>query len=396
MDKIKPTFSKGGKLGFLESTFEAFETFLFVPNTTTVKGAHIRDCNDMKRTMIMVVLALMPAFLFGCWWTGAQVGLEGFRAFIYGLVRVLPMVCVSYIVGLAIEFYFAQVRGHEVNEGFLVTGLLIPMIFPVSTPLWMVALSTAFAVIFGKEVFGGTGMNVFNPALLARAFAFFAYTPSMSGEAVWYSNWTMMGAHVDGVTGATALEQLASTGTMTYSPLDAFLGMIPGSFGETSTLAILIGAAILLWTGIASWRTMISVFVGGLAIGLLFNWIGGTADIEALRATKELAEENKSLIAMLTYMKDVPAWWHLIVGGFAFGAVFMATDPVTSAQTNKGKYIVGFMTGALAVLIRVVNPAYPEGMMLSILFMNALAPLVDYFVVEANISRRKKRVKLAK
>ena len=396
MDKIKPTFSKGGKLGFLESTFEAFETFLFVPNTTTVKGAHIRDCNDMKRTMIMVVLALMPAFLFGCWWTGAQVGLEGFRAFIYGLVRVLPMVCVSYIVGLAIEFYFAQVRGHEVNEGFLVTGLLIPMIFPVSTPLWMVGLSTAFAVIFGKEVFGGTGMNVFNPALLARAFAFFAYTPSMSGETVWYSNWTMMGAHVDGVTGATALEQLASTGTMTYSPLDAFLGMIPGSFGETSTLAILIGAAILLWTGIASWRTMISVFVGGLAIGLLFNWIGGTADIEALRATKELAEENKSLIAMLTYMKDVPAWWHLIVGGFAFGAVFMATDPVTSAQTNKGKYIVGFMTGALAVLIRVVNPAYPEGMMLSILFMNALAPLVDYFVVEANISRRKKRVKLAK
>ena len=396
MDKIKPTFSKGGKLGFLESTFEAFETFLFVPNTTTVKGAHIRDCNDMKRTMIMVVLALMPAFLFGCWWTGAQVGLEGFRAFIYGLVRVLPMVCVSYIVGLAIEFYFAQVRGHEVNEGFLVTGLLIPMIFPVSTPLWMVGLSTAFAVIFGKEVFGGTGMNVFNPALLARAFAFFAYTPSMSGETVWYSNWTMMGAQVDGITGATALEQLASTGTMTYSPLDAFLGMIPGSFGETSTLAILIGAAILLWTGIASWRTMISVFVGGLAIGLLFNWIGGTADIEALRATKELAEENKSLIAMLTYMKDVPAWWHLIVGGFAFGAVFMATDPVTSAQTNKGKYIVGFMTGALAVLIRVVNPAYPEGMMLSILFMNALAPLVDYFVVEANISRRKKRVKLAK
>ena len=396
MDKIKPTFSKGGKLGFLESTFEAFETFLFVPNTTTVKGAHIRDCNDMKRTMIMVVLALMPAFLFGCWWTGAQVGLEGFRAFIYGLVRVLPMVCVSYIVGLAIEFYFAQVRGHEVNEGFLVTGLLIPMIFPVSTPLWMVALSTAFAVIFGKEVFGGTGMNVFNPALLARAFAFFAYTPSMSGETVWYSNWTMMGAQVDGITGATALEQLGSTGTMTYSPLDAFLGMIPGSFGETSTLAILIGAAILLWTGIASWRTMISVFVGGLAIGLLFNWIGGTADIEALRATKELAEENKSLIAMLTYMKDVPAWWHLIVGGFAFGAVFMATDPVTSAQTNKGKYIVGFMTGALAVLIRVVNPAYPEGMMLSILFMNALAPLVDYFVVEANISRRKKRVKLAK
>ena len=344
MDNIKPTFSKGGKLGFLESTFDAFETFLFVPNTTTSKGAHIRDCNDMKRTMIVVVLALMPAFLFGCFNTGMQVGLTGFQAFFYGLVRVLPMVCVSYVVGLGIEFGFAQARGHEVNEGFLVTGLLIPMIFPVSTPLWMVALSTAFAVVFGKEVFGGTGMNVFNPALLARAFAFFAYTPSMSGETVWFSDWTMMGAKVDGITGATALEQLSTTGTMAFSPTDAFLGFIPGSFGETSTLAILIGAAILLFTGIASWRTMVSVFVGG----------------------------------------------------FAFGAVFMATDPVTSAQTNRGKYIVGLMTGALAVMIRVVNPAYPEGMMLSILFMNALAPLVDYFVVESSISRRKKRVKTAK
>ena len=279
------------------------------------------------------------------------------------------MVCVSYIVGLGIEFYFAQVRKHEVNEGFLVTGLLIPMIFPVSTPLWMVAVSTAFAVIFGKEVFGGTGMNVFNPALVARAFAFFAFTPFMSGETVWYSNWTMMGAQVDAASGATALEHLATTGNMGYSPLDAFLGFMPGSFGETSTLAILIGGAILLFTGIASWRTMVSVFVGGLAMGYLFQGLGVTS---------------------------YPAWQHLIVGGFAFGAVFMATDPVTSAQTNTGKYIVGFLTGALAVLTRVVNPAYPEGMMLSILFMNALAPLVDYYVVEANISRRKKRVKLAK
>ena len=369
IDNLKPTFSKGGKLGFLESTFDAFETFLFVPNTTTTRGAHIRDCNDMKRTMIVVVLALMPAFLFGCYNTGPLGGLEGFRALFYGLVRVLPMVCVSYIVGLGIEFYFAQVRKHEVNEGFLVTGLLIPMIFPVSTPLWMVAVSTAFAVIFGKEVFGGTGMNVFNPALVARAFAFFAFTPFMSGETVWYSNWTMMGAQVDAASGATALEHLATTGNMGYSPLDAFLGFMPGSFGETSTLAILIGAVILLWTGIASWRTMVSVFVGGLAMGYLFQGLGVTS---------------------------YPAWQHLIVGGFAFGAVFMATDPVTSAQTNTGKYIVGLMTGALAVLIRVVNPAYPEGMMLSILFMNALAPLVDYYVVEANISRRKKRVKLAK
>jgi Na+-transporting NADH:ubiquinone oxidoreductase subunit B len=284
------------------------------------------------------------------------------------LVRILPMVCVSYIVGLAIEFYFAQIRGHEINEGFLVSGLLIPMIMPVSMPLWMVAVSTAFAVIFGKEVFGGTGMNIFNPALLARAFAFFAYTPQISGETAWFSDWKFMGA-TDAVTGATALEQFATKGAMDFSVMDAFLGFIPGSFGETSTLAILIGAAILLFTGVASWRTMISVFVGGLAMGLLFNAVGGNA-----------------------YM-EIPAWHHLIVGGFAFGAIFMATDPVTSAQTNTGKYIVGFMTGAIAILIRGVNPAYPEGMMLSILFMNALAPLVDYFVVEANISRRKNRSK---
>lgn len=369
VDKLKPTFSKGGKLSFLASTFEAFETFLFVPNTTTTKGAHIRDCNDMKRTMIVVVLALVPAFLFGCYNTGLQVHLTGFTAFLYGLLRILPMVCVSYIVGLAIEFYFAQIRGHEVNEGFLVTGFLIPLIMPVSTPLWIVALATAFSVVFGKEVFGGTGMNVFNPALLARAFVFFAYTAHISGEQVWYSDWTMLGAQVDGVSGATALEHLSTTGELGFSPLDAFLGFIPGSFGETSTLAILIGAAVLLFTGIASWRTMVSVFAGGLATGYLFQACGVT---------------------------DYPAWWHLIIGGFAFGAVFMATDPVTSAQTDTGKYIVGFLTGAIAVLIRVANPAYPEGMMLSILFMNALAPLVDYFVVEANIARRRNRVKTAK
>ena len=369
VDKMKPTFSKGGKLSFLGSTFDAFETFLFVPNTTTTKGAHIRDCNDMKRTMIVVVLALLPAFLFGCFNTGLQVGLAGFEAFAYGLVRILPMVCVSYVVGLGIEFAYAQSRREEVNEGYLVTGLLIPMIMPVSTPLWMVALGVAFAVIFGKEVFGGTGMNIFNPALTARAFVFFAFTPQMSGEEVWYSKWSMMGAQTDGVSGATALEQLATTGEMQWSATDAFLGFIPGSFGETSTLCILIGAAILLFTGIAAWRTMASVFVGGLAMGYLFQALGVT---------------------------EFPAYYHLLVGGFAFGAVFMATDPVTSAQTNAGKYIVGFMTGALAVLTRVVNPAYPEGMMLAILFMNALAPTVDYFVVEANVKRRKNRIKTVK
>ena len=374
VDKVKPTFSKGGKLGFLHSTFDAFETFLFVPNTTTQHGAHVRDCNDIKRTMITVVVALIPALLFGCYNTGLQVGLDGLTAFAYGLVRILPMIAVSYIVGLGIEFTVAQWRGHEVNEGFLVSGLLIPLVMPVSTPLWMVGLGTAFAVIFGKEIFGGTGMNVFNPAVLARAFVFFAYTPQMSGETVWYSTWKMFGA-ADAQTGATALEQLASNGSMQWSALDAFLGFIPGSFGETSTLAILIGAAILLFTGVASWKTMVSVFVGGLGMAYLFDLCG---------------------VGALSAHEGFEPYMHLIVGGFAFGAVFMATDPVTSAQTSTGKYIVGFMTGALAILIREINPAYPEGMMLSILFMNALAPLVDYFVVEANISRRKNRVKIAK
>ena len=368
VDNVKPTFSEGGKLGFLASFFDAIETFLFVPNTTTKKGSHIRDCIDMKRTMFFVVLALIPAFLFGCYNTGSQVGLEGFTAFWYGLVRVLPMLAVSYVVGLGIEIVYAQIRKEEVAEGYFVTGFLIPMIMPVSTPLWMVALGVAFAVIFGKEVFGGTGMNVFNPALVARAFVFFAFTPQMSGEKVWFSDWKMMGA-TDATTGATALEQLATKGEMQWSAMDAFLGFIPGSFGETSTLCILLGGALLLYTGVASWRTMLSVFAGGLAMGYLFQAVGLT---------------------------EFPAYYHLLVGGFAFGAVFMATDPVTSAQTNTGKYIVGFLTGALAVMVRVVNPAYPEGMMLSILFMNALAPTIDYFVVEANIKRRNNRVKTVK
>ena len=380
IDKLKPTFSEGGKLSALHSTFEGFETFLFVPNTTTQKGAHVRDCNDMKRTMIMVVLALVPALLFGMYNTGYQhflsLGQEAglWECFWFGFLKVLPMIVVSYLVGLSIEFAFAQKRGHEINEGFLVSGLLIPMIMPVDVPLWMLALGTAFAVVIGKEVFGGTGMNVFNPALLARAFVFFAYTPFMSGETVWVAGLgkAEAGMIADGFSGATALEQLSTTGAMNYSICDALIGLMPGCVGETSVIAIALGALILLVSGVASWRTMVSVFVGGLAMGLLFNAIGANA-----------------------YM-EVPAYTHLLVGGFAFGAVFMATDPVTSAQTNAGKYIVGFMTGALAVMIRVINPAYPEGMMLSILFMNALAPLVDYFVVERNITRRKNRVKSAK
>ena len=378
VDKIKPTFSEGGKLSFLHSTFGGFETFLYAPNIVTKRGAHIRDCNDIKRVMITVVVALIPALLFGMYNIGRLAGMTGVcDAFLYGLIEMLPMIIVSYVTGLGIEFIFAERRKHEVYEGFLVSGLLIPMVMPIGTPLWMVAVATAFAVIIGKEVFGGTGMNVFNPALLARAFAFFAYTPQMSGEKVWYESGAVhnllgLTPEVNGVatvSGATALEQLGSTGQMQWSAMDAFLGFIPGSVGETSTLAILIGAAILLFTGVASWRIMLSVFAGGLAMGYLFQAVG---------------------------MTDYPAYLHLLVGGFAFGAVFMATDPVTSAQTNTGKWIYGLMVGALAVLIRVVNPAYPEGMMLSILFMNALAPLIDYFVVERNIARRKKLIKNAK
>ena len=390
VDRIKPTFSEGGKLSFLHSTFGGFETFLYAPNIVTKRGAHIRDCNDIKRVMITVVVALIPALLFGMYNLGRLAGVEGvFDAFLYGLIEMLPMIVVSYGTGLLIEFIFAERRKHEVYEGFLVSGLLIPMVMPIGVPLWMVAVATAFAVIIGKEVFGGTGMNVFNPALLARAFAFFAYTPQMSGENTWFSSSSIhkfLGMDVAPVatsTGATPLANLADHGQLSdvatdqvvapmlqnISVSDAFFGFIPGSIGETSTFAILIGAAILLFTGVASWRIMLTVFAGGLAMGYVFQAAG---------------------------MTDYPAYYHLIVGGFAFGAVFMATDPVTSAQTNTGKWIYGLMVGALAVLIRVVNPAYPEGMMLSILFMNALAPLIDYFVVERNIARRKKLIKNVK
>ena len=387
IDKIKPNFEKGGKFAKLHSTFDAFETFLFVPNRVTRSGSHIRDCLDLKRVMIVVVVALLPALLFGMYNTG----LQHFRAmgvadasvwtcFWFGFLKVLPIIIVSYVVGLGIEFISAQIRGHEVNEGFLVSGMLIPMVMPVDIPLWMVAVATAFAVIIGKEVFGGTGMNVFNPALLARAFIFFGYTPYISGEKVWVAGLTNGTGVVDGYSGATPLTDAASA-VLTKAdqvqwthgaPIDWFLGTIPGCIGETSTLAILIGAVILLWTGIASWRIMLSVFAGGYLTGLLFNLIGANA-----------------------YM-DIPAYYHLIIGGFAFGAVFMATDPVTASQTNTGKFIYGFLIGFLAVMIRVLNPGYPEGMMLAILFMNAVAPLIDYYVVQANIRRRNRRLKLAK
>lgn len=380
VDKIKPHFSKGGKFAALESTFEGFETFLFVPNTVTKKGSHIRDCVDLKRVMIVVVLALLPAAIFGMY----NVGLQHFTAFgemaaaasiwkcfWFGFWKVLPIIVVSYVVGLGIEFTMAQIRGEEINEGFLVSGMLIPLVMPVDIPLWIVALGTAFAVIIGKEVFGGTGMNVFNPAILARAFVFFSYTSQISGDQVWVEGLAKGGA-LDSFTGATPLTQLADGIAPHTTAMDWFIGTIPGSIGETSFVAIMIGAAILLFTGVASWRTMLSVFAGGYLMGLVFNLIGAN-----------------------DYML-LPAHHHLLLGGFAFGAVFMATDPVTSAQTNCGKIIYGFMIGALAVLIRVVNPGYPEGMMLAILFMNGVAPIIDHMVVSANISRRNKRVKLVK
>lgn len=386
-DKIKPTFEKGkGKLGFLHSTFDAFETFLFVPNTVTRRGTHIKDSIDLKRIMIIVVMALLPAMLFGIWNVGYQhnaaFGLEwGFWQMVgYGLVKVIPLYLVSYIVGLAIEFISAQIRGHEVNEGYLVSGMLIPLIVPIDVPLWMLAIAVAFAVIIGKEVFGGTGMNIWNPALLARAFLFFSYPSRMSGDTVWtggvlrYINentaYACGNGLVDGFSGATPLAHASMDGLQAAgtSFMDMFLGIIPGSVGETSVVAILIGAIILLWTGVASWKVMFSTVLGGLAIGYLGYAVGST---------------------------DLPGYYQLVMGGFAFGAVFMATDPVTSAQTETGKWIYGFLVGALAVTVRLWNPGYPEGMMLAILLMNTFAPLIDHYVIEAGISRRAKKVKTA-
>ena len=383
VDKIKPTFEKGGKLGFLHSTFDAFETFLFVPNTVTRRGAHVRDCVDLKRVMIMVVIALVPAMLFGIWNTGYQhslaFGLDwGFwNIVLYGLVKVLPLYIVSYLVGLGIEFVSAQIQGHEVNEGYLVSGMLIPLIVPVDVPLWMLAIAVAFAVIIGKEVFGGTGMNIWNPALLTRAFLFFSYPSKMSGDTVWTGGVTRFmnegvafqagNGLVDGFSGATPLAN-PTLANLEPQFMDMVLGTIPGSVGETSVIAILIGAFILIWTGVASWKIMVSSVVGGLAIGYLGYAVGAT---------------------------DLPGYYQLVMGGFLFGTVFMATDPVTSAQTECGKWIYGFLVGALAVTVRIWNPGYPEGMMLAILLMNTFAPLIDHYVVEGSIKRRAKKVKIA-
>ena len=371
LDKIKPSFEKDGKLHAFRSLFDGFETFLFVPNTTAKHGVHIHDAIDSKRIMSMVVIALMPALLFGMYNVGYQNAMAAgalettsfCELFFFGFLAVMPKILVSYIVGLGIEFAWAQWKGEEIQEGFLVSGILIPLIIPVECPLWILAIAVAFAVIIGKEIFGGTGMNIFNPALLCRAFLFFAYPSKMSGDQVWVAQDSIFGlGHTlpDGFTGATPLAHLD---TYVFN-MDAIYGLIPGSIGETSVIAIAIGAVILLWMGIASWKTMLSVFVGGIVMGFLFEQLGMT-----------------------------PIHWyeHLALGGFCFGAVFMATDPVTSSRTECGKWIYGFLIGAMAIIIRVRNPGYPEGMMLAILLMNMFAPTIDHFIVERNISKRMKR-----
>ncbi len=377
LDKYKNKFEEGGKLHFLYSTFEALDTFFYVPDKVTTRGSHIRDAIDLKRLMSAVILALIPPLLFGIWNIGYQhflaVGQDAsfWQMFGYGLGKFLPLLIVSYLAGGIVEVIFAQIRKEEVNEGFLVTGMLIPMIVPVDIPLWMLAVATAFAVLIGKEVFGGTGMNIFNPALLTRAFLFFSYPSKMSGDAVWiagkpdaYSGATPLGL-LNTATDPSQIEQIHQH----FSVSDMFFGFIPGSIGETSTLAILIGAAILIYFGVGSWKVMLSAFAGGAFMGWLLNVFATPAN---------------------PYM-SLPFYEHLFLGGFAFGMVYMATDPVTSAQTELGKWIYGFLAGLMAILIRVLNPAYPEGVMLAILLLNMFAPLIDHMVVDRHINRRIKR-----
>lgn len=375
LDKIKPNFEEGGKYHAFRSVFDGMETFLFVPNTTSKTGVNIHDAIDSKRIMSIVVIALLPALLFGMYNVGYQNNIQAgvtdmqfVPTFLYGLLAVLPKVLVSYIVGLGIEFAWAQWKGEEIQEGYLVSGIIIPLIVPVNCPLWMLAVACAFAVVFAKEIFGGTGMNIFNVALVARAFLFFSYPQIMSGDKAWIATDQIFGlgnALPDTFTAATPLGMVAHHATIDYSFADMIWGFIPGSIGETSIVAIAIGAVILLWCGIASWKTMLSVFVGGFLTAWAFYAAGKTS---------------------------ISAYEHLVLGGFAFGAVFMATDPVTSARTEIGKYIYGFLIGVVAILIRVMNDGYPEGMMLAILLMNMLAPLIDHCVVQCNINKRMNRL----
>ena len=385
VNQIKPNVMEGGKFHAFRSLFEGFETFLFVPNDTAKSGSNIHDSFDSKRLMIMVVIALVPAMLFGMYNIGYQnialgaaygvaAKYTGFWAtFGYGFLAYLPNFILAYVTGLAIEFTVAQWHGEEIHEGFLVTGFIIPLIIPVTTPWWIVIIATAFAVIFAKEIFGGTGMNIFNVALITRAFIFFAYPSVISGDHVWVLDHTIFGLGCnlpDGATCATPLGLTATTGAAPAFDWNMIWGFIPGSVGETSIIAIALGAILLIGTGISSWKTTLSVFVGGALTALLFNKVGNPDNAVAM----------------------MPWYEHLVLGGFAFGACFMATDPVTSARTETGKWIYGFLIGMMAVIIRVANPGYPEGMMLAILLMNLCAPLIDYCVYQANISKRAKRV----
>ena len=376
LDRIKPNFEKGGKLHAFQSIFDGLETFLFVPNTTSKVGTHIHDSIDSKRIMSMVVIAALPALLFGMYNVGYQNYLLAgklaeasfFNVFFFGFLAVIPKVLVSYIVGLGIEFAWAQWKHEEIQEGFLVTGILIPLIIPVNCPLWILAIAVAFSVIICKEIFGGTGMNIFNPALCARAFLFFSYPSKMTGDSVWVATSSILGFGndlPDGFTAATPLGEIGVGADVPYTITDMIIGFIPGSIGETSVIAIAIGAIILLWTSIASWRTMGSVFAGGIITAVIFNSLD---------------------------MTPISWYEHIVLGGFCFGAVFMATDPVTSARTSFGQYVYGALIGAMAIIIRVMNPGYPEGMMLAILFANMLAPLIDYCVVQTNINKRMKRL----
>ncbi|KJD35837.1 Na(+)-translocating NADH-quinone reductase subunit B [Tamlana sedimentorum] len=382
---------KGTKMA---PAFNALHTFLYLPNETTHGGTHIKAADDLKRTMNTVIMALVPCLIFGMFNAGYQhfaavgtpVEFLSWDAFYIGLIKVLPLVIVSYGVGLAIEFLFAVIKGHEVEEGYLVTGMLVPLIVPVDLPLWMLAVAVAFGVVIGKEVFGGTGMNILNPALTIRAFLFFAYPTWMSGDKVWVhgaverAQEVANGANVDVISGETILGSLAQSNGAGYSVADMFFGFIPGSVGETSTLLILLGGLFLIFTKIGSWRIMLSSVVGALVMGLIFNGVVSSGWITESSKFYGLMSET--------------FWHHLLIGGFAFGTVFMATDPVTASQTNKGKWIYGFLVGFISILIRVFNPAYPEGVMLAILLMNVFAPTIDHYVVQGNVKKRMKRLKV--
>ena len=382
---------KGTKMA---PAFNAIHTFLYLPNDVTHGGTHIKAADDLKRTMNTVIMALVPCLIFGMFNAGYQhyAAIDGsLRADVLanfftldnlwiGIIKVLPLVIVSYGIGLGVEFIFAIIKGHEVEEGYLVTGMLVPLIVPVDTPLWMLAVAVVFGVVIGKEVFGGTGMNILNPALTIRAFLFFAYPTWMSGDKVWVHDAVNRAGTADAISGETILGSYAQNSEVIYSNFDKFMGFIPGSVGETSTLLILLGAAFLIFTKIGSWRIILSTFIGAAVMGLIFNQI----------VAADIITESSSFYGLMNTV-----WWeHLMIGGLAFGAVYMATDPVTASQTNKGKWIYGFLIGFMSIMIRVFNPAYPEGVFLAILLMNVFAPTIDHYVVQGNVKKRLKRTKV--